>query len=483
MSRALRSAQEQAIAAWVTLINQQRIDTLLSSLTLQDVRLQNALQHLQEAMETINEFVIERNLGGLKGMHGFIAEAAEVGVSNARATIRGKAAVSRWVNDNGPTDILRSGVEIQQKFVAAGGTFSLQAIVHHLGKYPDYIARGGTYQVPSDFYASLRQLHAMSQEEATRTLSGAGDSPTFAQWKRVQALFAQSGISIDSIEPSNLEYAQVQRGAIVNTLSAEADALAGIDEGLRTKAYQLSLPSVREAARVSAVAAAAEGATAFALAVVQKRRGGVKLADFTWNDWREIAGESSRGAAKGGVRGVSLYALTNFTATSAAVASSLVTVGFGIAEQAHQLRVGEITELEFIENAEYLAIDSAVSALSAFIGQAVIPIPVLGAVIGNAVGMIMYRCSRDVLSQREVTLIEQYAADQRALDERLASEFEEVIAQLGWGFSSYLAVLDRAFAPDPESALLGSVELAQKLGVPMEQILDSDEKISSYFLD
>ena len=482
MSKLLKSTQEQAIAAWATLVNQRRIDTLLASCTLQDVHLENALQHVREAMETIGEFVIERNLGGLKGMHGFIAEVAEVGVANAREAIRGNAPVSIWVNDNGPTDILRAGVEIQQKFVAAGGTFSLQAIVSHLEKYPDYLERGGTYQIPSDFHASLKQLHGMSQEEATRTLTGAGNGPSYAQWKRVQALFAKSGISIDSIEPSKLEYAQVQRGVIAHTMSGEADALASIDSDIRAQAYRLSLPSVREAAKVSAFAAAAEGATAFVAAVIEKRRTGVELRDFTSRDWSEVVGESSQGAAKGGVRGVSLYTLTNFTATSSAVASALVTVAFGVAEQARRLRSGDITEIKFIENSEYLAIDASVSALSSFIGQAVIPMPVLGAVIGNAVGMILFKCGKDALSRREVALIQQYAAAQQALDQRLSAEHTRLLSDLEDSFSNYLAVIDQAFSPEPQAALLGSVELANKLGVPTEQILDSEKKVATYFL-
>lgn len=482
MRKLLKSTQEQTIAAWVTLVNQQRIDALLASLTLQDTHLENALQHVREAMETISEFVIERNLGGLKGMHGFIAEVAEVGVANAREAIRGNAAVSSWVNDNGPTDILRAGVEIQQKFVAAGGTFSLQAIVSHLEKYPDYLERGGTYQVPSDFYASLKQLHGMSQEEAKRTLTGTGNGPSYAQWKRVQALFSRSGISIDSIEPSKLGYAQVQRGMIAQTMRGEADALADINEDLRAQAYQLSLPSVREAAKVSAFAAAAEGATALVAAIIEKRRKGIALRDFTSSDWSEIVGESSQGATKGGVRGVSVYTLTNFTATSSAVASALVTVAFGLAEQSHRLRSGEITELEFIENAEYLAVDASVSALSSFIGQAVIPIPVLGAVIGNTVGMILLQCAKGSLSQREVALIRQYAAAQQALDQRFSAEHAKLLADLEEGFSRYLAVIDQAFSPEPRAALLGSIELASALGVPTEQILDSEKKVAAYFL-
>ena len=47
----------------------------------------------------------------------------------------------------------------------------------------------------------------------------------------------------------------------------------------------------------------------------------------------------------------------------------------------------------------------------------------------------------------------------------------------------YLSILDQAFSTDPRIAIAGSVELAKQMGVPCEEILDSKEKIDSYFLD
>ena len=189
------------------------------------------------------------------------------------------------------------------------------------------------------------------------------------------------------------------------------------------------------------------------------------------------------GFVKGGVRGLSIYSLTNFTATSAAVASSIVTAAFGIAEQANKLRRGEIDELEFIENAELVSLEAAVSALSSFVGQALIPVPVLGAVIGNTIGTIMYKAVSSSLSQREAELIARYFEEQRVLDEHLAAEYQELFEKLDASMSDYLGVLERAFSPDVEVALLGSVELARELGVASEEVLDSEEKVLAYFLD
>lgn len=50
--------------------------------------------------------------GGQRGMHGFIAEVAEVGAENAESLVQGLAEDAQWVNDNGPAYLLRGGVEI-----------------------------------------------------------------------------------------------------------------------------------------------------------------------------------------------------------------------------------------------------------------------------------------------------------------------------------------------------------------------------------
>ena len=121
----LKTNQEQAVASWVNYLNQLRIDNLLGSFARQDENLRDAITSVDEAMRRIDLEIVATNRGGYKGMHGFIAEIAEVGIGNARERIIGKDAVYQWVNDNGPVDMMRDGIEIQQKFVASGGRFSI----------------------------------------------------------------------------------------------------------------------------------------------------------------------------------------------------------------------------------------------------------------------------------------------------------------------------------------------------------------------
>ena len=483
-SELAKSNQEQAIAAWIGHLNQLRLDTLLRRLAEQDTNIVDALSSIDSAIKKIDLEVVATNRGGVKGMHGFIAEVAEVGVGNARRQVVGDAAVYQWVNDNGPVDLLREGIAIQQKFVAAaGGRLGLGAITDHLTKYPDFIKNGGRYQIPADHFDVIRELYAMSPEDAGTHLSRSGDGPSLTDWRRVRAFFATGSVDIGSLEPSRLDYHEVQRGAFGETLRAEKDALSSTDETRRDEMRQDSRPGFQEGIQATLLSAAVEGGAAFVMAVVEKRRGGKKLQEFTSDDWADVAGTAGRGVAKGGVRGITIYSLTNFTATSAAVASSVVTSAVGIAEQANKLRHGEITETEFIENAELICLDTAVSALSSLIGQTLIPVPVLGAVIGNTVGTVIYQATRSSLSRRETNLIEGYLAAQRALDDELNTEYEELIEKLNLSMSDYFAVLQRAFAPDVVVAALGSVELALKIGVDEADVLGSEAKALSYFLD
>ena len=52
--------------------------------------------------------------------------------------------------------------------------------------------------------------------------------------------------------------------------------------------------------------------------------------------------------------------------------------------------------------------DALVSTLSSFAGQVLIPVPVLGAVVGNTVGTMMYQIAKNNLSSREQKIFEEY---------------------------------------------------------------------------
>ena len=61
--------------------------------------------------------------------------------------------------------------------------------------------------------------------------------------------------------------------------------------------------------------------------------------------------------------------------------------------------------------------------------------------------------------------------------------YRSSIDRMNAAFASYMDVLAVAFVPDVLQTLQGSAKLAKTMGVPTEEILDTREKVFSYFMD
>lgn len=483
MENVIKTSQEQAVASWINYLNQLRIDELLKNIKQEDINLSDALSCINETLDIISNEIVNNGFGrgGTSGMHGFIAEVAECGISNARSLVNGEIPICEWINDNGPADLARGGTLIQQKFVQSGNHLSLCAIKEHLSKYPDFVKNGGKYQIPEDHYNKIKKLLSIPSKQANKMPTETNDF-SLRQWKEVQQTFGDGKLNINDIEPSKLKYKEVQRGTYEETFQREKNSLQETSQKNRNLAYSNSKPSFKQGVQATLISAAIEGGLGFCIAISEKRKEGKKISEFDADDWKEIGGETAVKTSKGGIRGITIYALTNYTATPAAVASSMVTASFGIAEQAHLFKKGQISELEFYENSEALCVETAISAMSSFAGQVLIPIPVIGAVIGNAIGTTLYSLVKDNLSQKEVDLIQTYLKNINQHEFELQAKYQEYIEHLNAQLEKFLDIMDRAFAPDIRIAFEGSIELARLTGVPYEEILDTPEKIDDYFL-
>ena len=188
-----KSSQEQAVAAWIDYLNQLRLDRLINALSKQDGNYADAIETLNKSLTTIKDDIIDPNRGGLKGMHGFIAEVAECGIGNARQQIIGEAASHVWINDNGPVDFIRGTEAIQQKFFQSGNNLSLKAILEHLHQYPDFLTNGGKYQIPKDQFDKIKAYLEMPADVANKLPTSTGEF-SLRQWKFVQDFFKNKNI-------------------------------------------------------------------------------------------------------------------------------------------------------------------------------------------------------------------------------------------------------------------------------------------------
>lgn len=278
------------------------------------------------------------------------------------------------------------------------------------------------------------------------------DGPSYSDWKMVQEFFASSNVDINDLEPSEFEYAQVQKNAIGKTMADKRVELQHEDERIRERAYRCR-PTFSEGAKASGCGCcsrrcqhfrAVGKTTAFrgsgAISAISPKKNGLKSPrNPVW-------------VSSAGVRGGATYFMNNFTATPAAVASAMVTASFGMADRAYRFRSGQIDEMVFIEESEMVCLDAAVSAAAGFAGQTLIPIPVVGALVGNIVGTTAYELGKDALRRNEQSLPSRYASEQEALAAELADEYTECITHLNRGMARYIDVLGRAFSPDIDVA-------------------------------
>lgn len=478
-SKILKTSQEQAVASWIDNLNQLRLDAFFESLKAQDVNFFGALNVLEKFKEDVFFEVVDRNRGGLKGMHGFIAERAQVSIDNARKINVGAKPEYFLVDNNGPIDYLRGNTPIQQKFVQKD--FGLGAIKDHSIKYPDYLKSGGKYQIPKNYFEKIQKIMSISPEDAEKLTRNS--EPSIDQWRNVNKLVNEIGLTSQngSLEPTLIDYQEVQLGTYEETADKEITSLKKTDQERRNEAYQKSKPTLQEGAKVAATSAVIEGGMVFCLGVYEKLKSGKKLWAFTSDDWKDLGLDTAAGGGKGAIRGAGIYALTNFTQTPAAVASSLVTASFGIVAQARLLKEGKISNEDFLINSEVVCLDVSVSAISSLMGQVLLPIPVLGAVIGNAVGMFMYGIAKENLSKEEQALIANFNSSIGELNKQLDKQYREFIELLNLEFAKFNSVLDLAFDLNVNKAFAGSIEMAQFVGCDHDKVLWNKQDVDAYF--
>lgn len=277
------------------------------------------------------------------------------------------------------------------------------------------------------------------------------------------------------------DYSAAQLGRVHETAEKEESNIREIHQERRNASYEQSKPTLAEGAHAAGVSAAIEGGTRFILAVRGKLKDGKKLTEFTAEDWKDVGLDTAKGAATGGIRGAAIYGMTNFTATPAAVASAFVTAAFGVAAQARQLEQGAISENDFVCNSTVLCLDVSISAIASLAGQVLIPIPVLGAVIGNCVGLFYWSICKDFASERECMLADAYRQDMQALNVHLHARYLDLLTQLQREFEKFESMQQLAFDEDVNRAFAGSVELALFVGVPEQKILTGAEQIDQFF--
>lgn len=475
-SNVIKSSQEQGVAAWIDYLRVLRMEALLDKLSAQDCNLESALK----ALESVKKFISEPEhiLGSPLQKHGEVAEHMQVGFSNARAAVQGLQQLYTFdgVGRLAMEDYLRDGQMIQSKFCnGIRGTFN--AIRQHLSDYPGFIEGGGSYDIPHDQYAQLLDIY--ERGETARSSLMRTEETIF---KAMKTWETENSVQIkEVIKPAVVGYDDVQLAVADTTVAHEEGNIREMDDNIRQDAHNAAKPTLAEGAKATAVAAVLEVGITFAVKVLQKNKAGIKIQDFTKEDWKDVGFDTLVGTGKGAVRGAAIYTMTNYTPVPSPLASAMVTATFGITAQARKLQNGIIDEEEFLDNCEVICLEVAVSALSSMLGDILIPIPVLGTIIGNAVGMFLYEVSKNYLSATEEKLILGYRQEWEKHIQQLESDYQLLVLQINTEVAEFSSMITFVFDGSANERLEASIKVARAAGVQEDKLIKNRSERDAFF--
>lgn len=454
---------------------------------IQDVNFLKAMDEVNSVRKFISD--PSKILGSEATKHGEIAEHVEVGIGNAKELIKGLPERFSFdgVGRTAPEDFIMDGFKVQSKFIN-GENNTLSAIIEHLEKYEDidFGRDGSLYVIPKDYYETISKV--LKGED----VDGLSEKSIRAIKDKIETIVELSGKDFNDIVKSSIsDYRDLQKGSINKTLDnhekeivyenkiIKKDIKAKAEEQ-KQEAIEKAKPGINEALHVAAISAALEGSAQTAILIYRKNK---NIRNYTIDDWKEVGFTFSKGAGTGAIRGASIYALTNYASMPAPLAASYVSASYGVARLYSSYKKGEITEEEMIEQGEILCFDLTLNLLGSLMGQALIPIPVLGAVIGsisaNAFGGII----KEHINNGEKELIRlsrlRYAENIKLLNDKLAQDIQKIAEQTMhlWGLSKM------AFDYETNAFLrfTASQQLALVQGTLEDRILKDEEDIDRYF--
>jgi hypothetical protein len=326
-------------------------------------------------------------------------------VRNAWAALKGQSEVATFdgVARTAPEDFILDGIKYQSKFIN-GTNNTLKHVLDHFDKYKD---SSMNYSIPKDQY---KIIEAIRSGHAPSNLN---DKSIRATFQKVEEIERQSGRNFqDIVRPSVSNYSEAQLGTVGETVTKHQDQI--VDENQRiqdeiqkdarekTKSIEAKKgPSIGEGFKVAGTAAAIAASLNTITVIYSKVKKGKKIQDFDKDDWKEIGISSASAGAKGGVTARSIYALTNLTSLSAPFAGAVTSVAMGLSFLLADLNKDQISLDEFVTQGQVICIEAGIAATGGAIGQMLIPIPVLGSVIGTVTANFVWGFAKDKLGARE----------------------------------------------------------------------------------
>lgn len=470
----------------------------LAALSDEDRALEQALQEIDKAKDSIFNPDSPGPSGSPFTVHGENAEQVTVALLNAKRILSRELPNADFARARGDHSIdYYHGEEAVQSKYCETTLETLREITGQLEQYPGY---AGVFHVPKDQHLELVEL------QRSGTIGGAPPRITASIRELVDSIEQATGRSyLDGIRPGQITYDEAVRlGALTNqtrqgTLDPEQayqeyNALADGERSIRGQSQdnktainsaQDHLGSVQGLAEASAFAAVASGGIEITRVLLSKYRAGKNpfKGQFSVEDWSDVGIAAVQRAGAGGVLGAGVYLLTNLTGLAAPFAASLVSAAVGMKALHGSLRAGTIGEGQFVELAQFVVCEAAIVGLAVAAGQAVIPIPFLGALVGGIAGRIAASLLRDCFDDSGANeLAARVAADAQANWIQIRNSPHEEITRLERYFEELDWLASLAFDPGANSAirLRTSVDIGRQLDVPEALLLKSTNELDTF---
>lgn len=454
--------------------------------SLQNVNFEKALENMMKMRNFLSN--PQNILGSEQTKHGEVAEHLEVNVRNALAALKGQSEVATFngVARTAPTDFMLDGVKYQSKFIN-GTNNTLKHVLDHYKKYED---KAMNYSIPKDQYEII---------EAIKT----GKPPSYLSDKyirnllqKVEEIESQTGRSFqDVVRPSVSNYDEVQLGSVGKTVSKYQKGIVDenqkiqdeiLDETKRkTKVLEAKKgPSIGEGVKIAGSAAAIAASLNTITVIYSKVKEGKKIRDFDEDDWKEIGLSSAKAGAKGGVTAGSIYTLTNLSSLSAPFAGAVVSAAMGLSSLSADLKEDRISMDEFVTEGQILCIEAGIAATGGAIGQMLIPIPILGSVIGTVTANFVWGFAKDKIGAKEQELKKVLDDYTNSLIAEVDQAYQDIIAKITSTYERFNSLIEAAFDIKANSAVLAaaSVNLALEVGVLNPKILKNNEDLDLFIL-
>jgi hypothetical protein len=453
-------------------INSERLTEEAAKLLAQDESFLNSLKEMAVVRRFIN--APEHILGAGNTKHGEVAEQVEVGVRRAREVLAGTepTATFEGVGRTAPMDYKIAGIDVQSKFIN-GSNNTLGHVLDHMEKYKNFGRDGSYYHIPKDQYFQIQDvLKGNTGDLSKKTVA--------AVLAKVSQIELETGKSFDDVvKPSVSDYSEVQLGKVHQTVDRHESDLKAQNENLKDQIHVEHQPNLIEGLKATGAAAAVGAAVGFTTKTWVKYREGKNVfkGEFTTEDWRDVGGSALKGAVSGGIAGGAIYALTNCAGLSAPFAGAFVSAAKGVASLVADYHAGKITVEALIDDGLFVCSDAAIVGLCTFAGQTIIPVPVVGAVLGSIAGKVLSTLLADQAKGVQVRLDKEL----QVFRSLLGAKYQEILAQLEASFEALGDLTKAAFdLQRNEQLLTSSVALARAYGISEASLIASADDLDAY---